>query len=65
MGGLRTLLDRPDGGRGAAEQVSQLILLNQYRDMVHWGKALPSFADVEFRLFSQNGEDGICSTSSA
>ena len=57
--GLRSFLDRSDGGHSAAEQVSQLILLNQYRDLVHWGKPLPSFQDVEFRLFSQNGEDGI------
>ena len=50
---------RPDGAHSATDRVSQLILLNQYRDLVHWGKALPSFQDVEFRLFSQNGEDGI------
>ncbi len=57
--GLRGFLDRPDGNHSAADKVSQLILLNQYRDLVHWGKPLPSFEDVEFRLFSQNGEDGI------
>jgi hypothetical protein len=45
-------------GRGP-DRVSQLILLNQYRDMAHRGGPLPSFEDVEFRAFSQNGEDGI------
>ena len=57
--GVRSTLNRPDGGYSAADRVSQLILLNQYRDLVYSGKPLPSFQDVEFRLFSQNGEDGI------
>jgi hypothetical protein len=43
----------------AASKVSQLILLNQYRDMVNRQMPLPSFEDVEFRAFSQNGEDGV------
>jgi hypothetical protein len=43
----------------SAARVSQLILLNQYREMVNRGMPLPSFDDVEFRAFSQNGEDGI------
>ena len=43
----------------AATKVSQLVLLNQYRAMVHRGEPLPSFDDVQFRAFSQNGEDGI------
>jgi hypothetical protein len=57
--GLRAVVERPDGRHGASDRVSQLILLNQYRELAHLGKALPSFDDVEFRLFSQNGEDGI------
>jgi hypothetical protein len=60
LAGLRSLLERSGGGTvSPADKVSQLILLNQYRDLVHGGKRLPSFADVEFRAFSQNGEDGI------
>jgi hypothetical protein len=43
----------------SAGRISQLILLNQYREMVHRGADLPNFDDVEFRAFSQNGEDGI------
>ena len=43
----------------AANKVSQLILLNQYRDMVNRELPLPAFEDVEFRAFSQNAEDGI------
>lgn len=43
----------------AATKVSQMVLLNQYRAMVHRGEPLPSFDDVQFRAFSQNGEDGI------
>jgi len=57
---MRELLGRTTTSSvGAANKVSQLILLNQYRDMVHRGVPLPSFEDVEFRAFSQNGEDGI------
>jgi hypothetical protein len=57
---LRSLLGEGHGGRGGAvDQVSQLMLLNHYRDLVRHGEAVPSFDDVEFRAYSQNGEDGI------
>jgi hypothetical protein len=57
---VRRLLDNKGGAsESAAGKVAQLILLNQYREMVHRGAPLPSFDDVEFRAFSQNGEDGI------
>jgi hypothetical protein len=50
-------------GRGGPDQtaskVSQLILANQYREMIARGVALPALRDAEFRGFSQNGEDGI------
>ena len=60
MAEMRSLLQRTGGGTvSPADTVSQLILLNQYRDLVHERKPLPSLADVEFRSFSQNGEDGI------
>jgi hypothetical protein len=60
LGELRSLLERSGGGTvSPADKVSQLILLNQYRDLLQGRKTLPSFADVEFRAFSQNGEDGI------
>ncbi|MFI5458329.1 MAG: hypothetical protein ACHRXM_23105, partial [Isosphaerales bacterium] len=38
---------------------SQLVLANQYRALAHQGGPFPGFQDVEFRAFSQNGEDGI------
>ena len=60
LAGLRSLLERSAGGTvSPGDAVSQLILLNQYRDMAREQKNLPSFADVEFQAFSQNGEDGI------
>jgi hypothetical protein len=60
LAGLRSLLERSGGGTvSPADKVSQLILLNQYRDLLDGRKPLRSFADVEFRAFSQNGEDGI------
>jgi len=42
-----------------ANKVSQLVLLNQYREQVLRKEPLPTFEDVEFRAFSQNSEDGI------
>lgn len=47
------------GGESAASKVSQLILLNQYRDAHARGLLRTSLDDAEFRAFSQNGEDGI------
>ena len=37
----------------------QLLLMSEYRRCVSEGRQLPSFSDVEFASFSQNGEDGI------
>ncbi len=44
---------------GAGSKVAQLVLANQYCQMARNGSGLPRFQDVEFRAFSQNGEDGI------
>jgi hypothetical protein len=33
--------------------------MQTWRTMLHHKEPLPSFGDVEFRVFSQNGEDGI------
>lgn len=43
----------------AAEQLTQVQLRQQYRDIAERGGPFPDFADVEFRCNSQNGEDGI------
>ncbi len=60
LAGLRVLIERSDESTvNPSVKVSQLILLNQYRNLLHERRALPSFADVEFRAFSQNGEDGL------
>lgn len=37
----------------------QILLAMQYRQLCHLGMPLPRFDEVEFRTFSQNGEDGI------
>jgi hypothetical protein len=42
-----------------ASKLSQLLLVQNYQSWQRGGKTLPAFADVEFRAFSQNGEDGI------
>lgn len=43
----------------AAAQVAQVSLRLQYQQLVRSGAPLPSLADVEFRCYSQNSEDGI------
>jgi len=40
-------------------QVSQKMLMAQYRQIFHAGIPLPNFEDVGFRQFSENDEDGI------
>lgn len=37
----------------------QIVLFNQYREMIAAGRALPDFSHVEFSSYSQNNEDGI------
>ena len=44
---------------GHDTQINQVQLRLQYQSLVRQGCDLPSFADVEFKCFSQNGEDGI------
>jgi hypothetical protein len=44
---------------GNASQSSQVMLRMLYRDRAARGEAVPSFDDVEFKAYSQNGEDGI------
>jgi hypothetical protein len=43
----------------AVNQTNQLNLMLHYRQLVDQRAPLPAFEDVEFRSFSQNGEDGI------
>ena len=38
---------------------TQILLMERYRELRRGGGPLPAFADVEFRNYSQNGEDGI------
>jgi hypothetical protein len=43
----------------AACRIAQLSLRLQYQELLRNAAPLPDFADVEFRCYSQNGEDGI------
>lgn len=43
----------------AVDKAAQLLLALHYRQLLHQRLPLPSFDDVQFRAFSQNGEDGI------
>jgi hypothetical protein len=57
---IRGLLNRSlHAPGGAASKISQRVLANQYRELARSGGPLLGFEDVEFRAFSQNGEDGI------
>src|SRR6266480_4013475 len=42
-----------------SSKVSQILLSLQYKDMPSRHLPLPTFDEVEFRVFSQYGEDGI------
>ena len=53
---LRPCPGKPDS---TASKVAQQVLVNQYRELRERDRELPTFGDVEFRAFSQNGEDGI------
>jgi hypothetical protein len=44
---------------GGVDQGVQNLLALRYQEMLHHRLPLPRLADVEFRAFSQNGEDGI------
>jgi hypothetical protein len=43
----------------AVDQATQVLLALHYRHLLHERAPLPSFEDVHFRAFSQNGEDGL------
>ena len=43
----------------SADQATQVLLRLQYRDLVRRSATLPELPDVEFRCYSQNGEDGV------
>jgi len=53
------LLRRQTHQLAAADKGTQILLSLQYQELVHRELPLPRFGDVEFRCFSQNGEDGI------
>jgi hypothetical protein len=63
--GTQDLLDRmralegQNAGFQCQNQLAQLALFQHYRELVRAKAPLPQFEDVEFRVCSQNGEDGI------
>lgn len=56
--GIHQRLARMTRELSPVDRGSQLLLALQYRELAQRGVILP-FDDVEFRNFSQNGEDGI------
>jgi hypothetical protein len=57
--GLRTELADLKHRTELGTKALQLGLMHQYRANYHAGVPPPSFREVEFRAFSQHGEDGI------
>ena len=47
------------GKKGEVCKGTQILLMQRYQELLTGGAPLPVFADVEFRNYSQNGEDGI------
>ncbi len=43
----------------SVDKGTQILLQLKYRELLQRELPLPTFEDVEFRAFSQNGEDGI------
>ena len=54
-----TLFRMPGSDSSIGEQIGQILLRLRYRDLARRPDDLPDFRDVEFRCYSQNGEDGI------
>jgi hypothetical protein len=52
-------LEKQSGGGSSLNKISQLILQLKYQELKVQNRLHPKFDDVEFRVFSQNGEDGI------
>jgi hypothetical protein len=56
---LSPVLTTLEGPLLGSVQIQQRALEGRYRDLVRTKQPLPSFAEAEFRVYSQSGEDGI------
>ena len=45
--------------RSPVDKASQILLTLKYRELLFNRQPLPRFSEIEFRAYSQNGEDGI------
>lgn len=52
-------MDDASTRHGTVDKGTQIQLTLRYRELLRAHAPLPAFADVEFRNYSQNGEDGI------
>ncbi len=57
--GTREIIFQDEYIHQKSGKVSQITLSILYKDLLSRHAPLPSFEDIEFRAFSQNGEDGI------
>jgi hypothetical protein len=53
------MLDRDSSKSSATSQANQILLRLTYQSRIRSGEPMLPLAEVEFRAFSQNGEDGI------
>jgi hypothetical protein len=58
---VNTGLTPPDSAIAAPNlaQSTQVLLSLHYQEMMRNGRPMPKFGDVQFRAYSQNGEDGL------
>lgn len=56
---LRSIVFKDEYELQKSSKVSQILLFLKYKELHSLNLPLPKFEDVEFRAFSQNGEDGI------
>lgn len=56
---IASQLGRKPGSVHDIAKAQQILLMSRYRELAARGLPLPSFQDVEFSAFSENGEDGI------
>src|SRR5665213_546017 len=54
----KSIASRTDEAIATASQGTQILLAMAYQDRAERGAPLPPFDEVEFRVYSQNSEDG-------
>jgi len=56
---INQIIEKQKGIAPKIDKGTQILLTLKYKELVQKKEKLPDFDDIEFKLFSQNGEDGI------